>query len=131
VAQTMPQARYQFKPSQENLTFGELMIHIMENMDFISNRYLTEDKIEFKKLDANTNTKEEIIAELGKAFDTVGQLIREIPEGELTQEITFAGTQITKENAFYLMRNHATHHRGQAAIYLTMNGFEAPNFRGW
>jgi len=131
VAATMPQARYQFKPAQGNLTFAELMIHIVENIEFISNGYLSEGGTNFKKLDPKTNTKDEIMAEMEAAFDYVYQLIEEIPEAELKTRITFARTEISRENAFYIIRNHTTHHRGQAAMYLTMNGFDAPNYRGW
>ena len=66
-----------------------------------------------------------------QTFGYVGRLIEAVDDQKLGEEIEFGGVKMPKENIFYLMRDHATHHRAQAILYLRMNGVEAPRYRGW
>jgi uncharacterized damage-inducible protein DinB len=84
------------------------------------------DSIEWAKL-----TKEEIISYLKKAFDYVGETVKNINEEELNDTLKFGGETVNKERIFYLMRDHMTHHRAQLIIYLRMNNIEPPRYVGW
>lgn len=68
---------------------------------------------------------------LGEAFLYVSQLIEKVEEQTLQAKTEFGGEKMPKENLFYLMRDHTTHHRAQAVLYLRQNGVKAPLYRGW
>ena len=131
VAAAMPADQYCFKPSEESMSFHTQLTHLAQNLSFLSGQ-ITGDRPDFFKGKVPEKlSKEEVCSILKEAFDYVSRLLEEVDEQELRKEIEFGGVKMPKENIFYLMRDHATHHRAQAILYLRMNGLEAPNYRGW
>lgn len=127
----MPADKYDFKPTAETMSFHGQLTHLVWNLAFLSER-ITGGQVDFfKGKDPEKLNKEEILLTLKDAFSYVGNLIEEIDDQELHEVIEFGGVNMSKENIFYLMRDHATHHRAQAILYLRMNGIGAPEYRGW
>jgi uncharacterized damage-inducible protein DinB len=60
-----------------------------------------------------------------------GSLIVEISTDDLNAAIEFRKLEMSKENIFYLLRDHQVHHRGQCIVYLRMVGVKAPPYVGW
>lgn len=131
VAEAMPAEKYGFRPTEESMTFHEQISHLVQNLSFLSDQITGERPDFFEGKAPEGLAKEEICRLLGKAFLHVSQLIKEVDDSTLRQSIEFGGEKMPKENIFYLMRDHATHHRAQAILYLRMNGIEAPRYRGW
>lgn len=131
VAEAMPAEKYSFKPMDGSMTFHEQMTHLVGNLSFLSGQITGSRPDFFKGKEPADLSKEEICGELAEAFRHVGSLIEEVDENLLREQIQFGGENMPKENIFYLMRDHASHHRGQAILYLRMNGIEAPEYRGW
>jgi hypothetical protein len=46
VAEAMPEEKYDFKPAEESMTFREQMVHIAQNLSFLSSR-ITGEKPDF------------------------------------------------------------------------------------
>ena len=131
VAAAMPADKYGFKPAEESMSFHSQMTHLAQNLTFLSHKITGERPDFFKGKDPEKLSKEEVIIVLGEAYRYVSRLIETIDDQKLGEEIEFGGVKMPKENIFYLMRDHATHHRGQSILYLRMNGVEAPRYRGW
>lgn len=131
VAAAMPVDKWNFKPMQESMTFHEQMVHLVLNISFLSNQISGIRPDFFKGKDPALLSKKELSLVLKEAFSHVSLLIVGVDDQTLQQTIEFAGEKMPKENIFYLMRDHATHHRAQTILYLRMNGIEAPNYRGW
>lgn len=131
VAAAMSADHYGFKPTAESMSFQEQLTHIAGNLSFLSERITGSRPDFFKGKAPERLSKEEVCTVLKEAFGYVSQLMEEVDEQILREEIEFGGVKMPKENIFYLMRDHASHHRGQAILYLRMNGVEAPNYRGW
>lgn len=129
VAQAMPDDLYNFKPHEDAMTFREQMEHLVNNIAFLSSK-ITDEKVTLDVAEVE-RSKEEIIKSLAMSFDNVGKLIAEVDQTTIKEEITFANTKMSKENLFYLIRNHMAHHRGQAILYLRMNDIAAPRYVGW
>jgi uncharacterized damage-inducible protein DinB len=131
VAAAMPADKYSFKPTEESMSFHAQLTHLAQNLSFLSAK-ITGDRPDFLNgKDPEKLSKEEICMVLGEAFGYVDRLIEAVDDQKLQEEIEFGGVKMSKENIFYLMRDHATHHRAQAILYLRMNGVEAPRYRGW
>jgi uncharacterized damage-inducible protein DinB len=131
VAEAMPPEKYNFRPTEESMTFQEQLMHLVQNLSFLSNR-ITGKRVDFfegKK--PETLTKQEANTVLREAFQYVSQLMEQVDEQTLQAHTAFGGEEISKENLFYLMRDHITHHRAQAILYLRLNGVKAPLYRGW
>lgn len=131
VAKAMPAEKYNFKPTDISMTFHEQMVHLVNNLGFLSGK-ITGNQVDFlKSAEPGELEKEEIISYLRKAFRHVSRLMEESDDTTVQEMIEFGGEEIPKENIFYLMRDHMTHHRAQAVLYLRMNGIEPPKYRGW
>ena len=131
VAEAMPVNKWSFKPMPESMTFHEQLAHLVLNISFLSNQITGIRPDFFKGKDPALLTKEELSLVLKEAFSHVSLLILAVNEQTLQQSIEFGGEKMPKENIFYLIRDHATHHRAQAILYLRMNGIKAPDYRGW
>lgn len=131
VADAMPADKYGFTPKDENMSFHGQMVHLVQNLSFLSEQVTGTRPDFFNGKNPGLLTKEEVSAVIQKSFRYVSELIETIDEKTLGEQITFAGEKLTKEAIFYLMRDHMTHHRGQAILYLRINGIEPPKYRGW
>lgn len=131
VAEAMPQTKYGFKPKDGSMNFHGQMVHIIQNLSYLSGQITGTPPDFFNGANPATLSKEEVAAALQMSFSYVSNLIKAVNEKTLAEQTSFAGEKMTKENIFYLMRDHMTHHRGQAILYLRINGIEPPKYRGW
>lgn len=131
VAEAMPASKYAFKPIEESMTFHEQLVHIARNLASLSSQITGVRQDFFHGNNPDLLTKEQLSEILQESFSYVSKLIEEIDDQTLQESIDFRGVKMPKENIFYLMRDHASHHRAQAILYLRMNGIDAPKYRGW
>ncbi len=131
VAEAMPESHWSFKPTEESMTFQEQLAHLVQNLSFLSGNITGNRPDFFKGKDPKTLNKQELSLILKEAFNYVGDLIVSVDDQTLRNTIEFGGVSMPKENIFYLMRDHASHHRGQAILYLRMKGVTATDYRGW
>jgi len=130
MAEAMPEAHYDFKPTERQMSFKEQLIHIKGNMDWLSNTYFTE--IEFKRTkEALPETKEATILLITAAFDAAAKIIENAPEAELAETVSFFAGPKSKLQILNLLQDHVTHHRGQLIVYLNLNDVTPPSFSGW
>ncbi len=131
VAEAMPEENYNFKPEGGSMSFREQLIHITQNLVFLSMK-INGNPPEFTKPPGNeVLNKKEVIENLKKSIEHVAHLIENVDDAILKEKLTFGGEEMTKENIFYLMRDHMAHHRGQIILHLRMSGIDAPAYRGW
>jgi uncharacterized damage-inducible protein DinB len=130
VATIMPEDLYNYKPTEREMSFGQQLTHIKENMDWLSTVYFTKDEYK-KKEDSEQYSKEEIIGLLKKSFDAVYQIIKMSDSELLDSKVAFFAGPKTKLQILNLMQDHVTHHRGQLIVYLNLNDIQPPKYTGW
>ncbi len=115
VAEAMPQGDYSFKPVETVWNFGELLNHITYGIEWWEANYVKAIKTDWAP-PAVKHGKEEIIADLKKAYDAL--------------ESTINSTRLNPDaiKGFYATLDHITHHRGQATIYLKCKGIVPPEY---
>jgi len=130
IAEAMPEANYNFAPTERQMTFKEQLLHIKGNMVSLSENYfITPD---FKKSEKiNSTTKREIINELAMAFDKVSEIIKKTKLEDLDTEVNFFAGPKSKLQILNLIQDHVTHHRGQLIVYLNLNEIKPPKYTGW
>jgi uncharacterized damage-inducible protein DinB len=130
IAEAMPEANYNYKPTERQMTFMEQLIHIRNNMVWLSESYFV-DSTYAKSEKITIKTKAEILKELNTAFDKVTNIIKNIPVDELTTEVDFFAGPKSKLQILNLLQDHATHHRAQIIVYLNLNNIQPPKYVGW
>lgn len=130
IAEAMPEADYNFKPTERQMSFKEQVLHIKGNMDWLSNTYFTTLGVERKK-EALPETKEETIALIRAAFNKAKNIITSVSEESLSETVDFFAGPKSKIQILNLLQDHVSHHRGQLIVYLNLKGVEPPSYVGW
>lgn len=132
VAEAMPEDKYNYKPTERQMTFGNQLLHIRGNMLWLGNTYFTDTNFDRNSLTVNPpQGKEAILKALTESFDKVYTFIKEHPEENLSETITFSAGPKSRYQILNLLQDHVTHHRGQLIVYLNLNHIDPPQFIGW
>ncbi len=139
VAENMPAEDYTFRPHDSVRTFGEQMAHIAMSSKLINSMFIKGEKVDFnpeegaKMEKAVGVSKEECIKLLNSNFDEIIATIEGMSDEDLQATFIFGFApdkpELTKEQGFLFMRDHITHHRGQAITTLRIKGHKAPQYR--
>jgi len=116
VAEAMPAESYDFKPNPEELSFGQLMIHIAaQNSDSCASATGTNALAAPAATDRQTAIKF-----LTDSFDKCAKELDAMPPEQLNKEVyKFRGQPVLASEALWYTFTHMAHHRGQAEVYLT------------
>ncbi len=141
VAEMMPAEDYSFKPADSVRSFGEQMAHIGMSTKFIHDFFIKGEQIEFdpvegakmeKQLGAS---KEECIKQINNTFDGIIAHLNSMDEAELQKTFVFAFSpdkpEFTNKEGYIFLRDHVTHHRGQAIVYLRIKGHKPPQYKAF
>ena len=131
VAEALPEEKYGFRPTDDAMSFQAQFLHIAVNISMLTSHIIGNRENFYQKEDVISLTKPSVMKILDQANAYVLDLIRNASDSLLKEEITFGGVKMTKENIFYLLRNHQAHHRAQYLVYLRMNEVKAPGYVGW
>jgi uncharacterized damage-inducible protein DinB len=136
VAEAMPAADYNFKPNDQEMSFGKLMAHIAlaNNNAFAAVSGLKApappEKIMAAYKDPNgTFDKEGTIQFLRASFDFCTNALNDITEEKLDAMTGPAGHQMTGRERLWAYFTHTAHHRGQAEVYLRVKNIKPPDYR--
>jgi len=136
IAGQMPESKYGFKPVNDDTvrSFGEQFKHLI-----ISLKGQTEDILEGKSFNVRERIKEieefeevkmdktEILRLLTEAFDKLILKLGNMNEADFEKkiQIPFGKSEpISYRMVTMFIRDHITHHRAQAIVYLRMNRIE-------
>ncbi len=129
IAEAMPEANYNFKPTERQMSFEKQLLHIRQNMLWLSETYFMKEGKKSEKIEPKT--KKEIISHLTASFNSVSEIIKTISTEDLTVPVDFFAGPKSKLQILNLLQDHVTHHRGQLIVYLNLNNIEPPKYSGW
>lgn len=132
VADLMPAEDYGFRPSPAEMTFGQQLVHLSQNLGWLSSYYLN-DKAQnpVGKEEFNLHQKDSIVAMVNRAYDYALRVLREFPADQLQDTVSFFAGPMNKLEIINLINDHQTHHRGQLVVYLRLKGIKPPAYVGW
>lgn len=131
VAGLMPDEKYSFKPSANEMDFGAQLLHISANLCWLSSSYLSIKKNPLTEADSKVLSKKDIILVVEKAYDFAINVIQNINTKSLGDTVDFFAGPKTKLQIINLLQDHQTHHRGQLLVYLRLNIIKPPEYVGW
>ena len=131
VAQKMPESEYGFKPTPEQSSFGEQLMHIAAIIDW--HGFAKADGQEYNKprwtdFKADGLSKQQIISVLEREFERATKLITDFNPARLDEVSTYSKFTRTRRQLFMLMADHVTHHRAQLLVYLRLKGIIPPKY---
>src|SRR3954467_13078714 len=134
VAKLMPADQYAFRPSPEELSFGQLMIQIAgANLSACSTasgmpRITVPDVIMQGVRDEKKDVDKELAVKfLGDTFDFCNKAVASMTPEKF--DATVGGTRkMTGFEWLWAYFTHTAHHRGQAEVYLRVKGIKPPDY---
>lgn len=131
VAEAMPANKYEFKPTKEEMNFAEQLLHLAQNLDWLTSQYLLKESSPFKEPATEKYQKEEVIATVTKAYDYAFNVLTHFDISHLADTVDFFAGPLNKLQIINLINDHQTHHRAQMIVYLRLNGIKPPAYDGW
>jgi uncharacterized damage-inducible protein DinB len=133
VANAMPAELYDFKPSPEEMTFGEQMIHIAgANVFRFDQMTGIKPPFAFDPAKPPASDKANVLKLLEQSFDYVIEVLPKITPEQLdrTWHIpSWKGRNDPDGRAMILnMFVHTAHHRAQCEVYLRAKGIKPPDY---
>jgi len=129
VASAMPAASYDYKPTPEMRSFGEVMVHIGQAQVFYVGR-LSKTAVPDEMKAPKVAEKEAAQKYLAATFDYCDAALAALAPADLDK--MFAGRPNTPSmSGWDLVLNsfiHTSHHRGYADVYLRMKGITPPTY---
>jgi uncharacterized damage-inducible protein DinB len=136
VANAMPADGYNFRPTPEEMSFGELMAHIAaaDRGACANASGLTAPALPAKisvwakdsiKVDVD---KETAIPFLKDTFEFCSKAITDMPVSRMDTVVGPPNRNLTGIEWLWSYFTHTAHHRGQAEVYLRLKGIKPPDY---
>ncbi len=131
VSTLMPAEKYEFKPSTDEMSFGEQLLHLSSNMAWLSAAYLGGAKNPISNEDKAQTSKKEILVIVEKTYNYALETLHHFKKENLLDTVKFFAGPMNKLQILTLLNDHQTHHRAQILVYLRLNGLKPPDYIGW
>jgi len=119
MAQDFPGEKYDYRPTKEVRSFGEVIVHIISGNQYAAKAGRGEPA-NWDELDPKDfKGKAEIVAALQKSISDAGTALKNAPEERLTKTL----------NPWLDVMEHAAEHYGQLVVYYRLNGIVPPESR--
>lgn len=125
-AEIMPEDKYSFKPTPENMTFGKTIGHIADVNNAICSKMFTPPATPFAK-SSDADSKAKLVAGLKASMDYCGEQFSKMTDANLAEMVPFfGGKQITRMGAALAVVTDFADHYAGLSMHLRMNGLLPP-----
>jgi hypothetical protein len=122
----MPADKFSYKPTPDQMTFGHLVVHIIESNNGLCAKAadVPSPKVEEVK---DTDPKEKLAAAAKASFDFCTDAIGRMTDAKLGDSIELFGRQFPRAMAALGVASSLADHYGAAAMYLRLNNILPPS----
>ena len=132
IAEAMPEDKYNYKPTEREMSVGEQLLHIRNNMLWLGTTYFSDETFDRSVLQKDIPVgKNAIIEAVRLAFEEVYEKVNQFPGERYADSVDFFAGEKKRIQILNLLQDHVSHHRGQLIVYLNLNAIEPPPFTGW
>lgn len=127
-AQAMPADKYGFKPTPAQMTFGELIAHIVDDSQITCTAIGGIAPAAAAKL-APTDPKEKLVAALQTSIAFCTAALAKTTDAQMGAMVSYYGQNSPRASAVLGLVDDWADHYSQQAIYLRLNGILPPTAR--
>jgi uncharacterized damage-inducible protein DinB len=130
VAEAMPESEYSFKPTPEEMTFAEQLMHIAAVIDWhgFSKADGQEYPPRWEEFKVENRSKKEMMDMVNREFERASKLVADFNPNRLGEAGSYGKFIRTRRQFLMLMADHVTHHRAQMLVYLRLKGIIPPKY---
>ena len=98
MAEKLDEQKYDFKPVKEEMSFKEQLVHIGENIYWLSSTYIKEEPnpLKGKKVNSSDMNKEQVMQFVKDAYEYGLKVMIELDEKTLSNEFNWNGGRLNK-----------------------------------
>jgi hypothetical protein len=130
-AELMPAEKYGYHPTEAQMTFGKLVVHVVQtNTMLCAGIGAVPADAEVMKL-SDSAPKDTLVAAIRQSFAFCTEALAKIADTQLGEEVSMMGrrTGMSRAAALVTISNDWADHYGTAAAYLRLNGILPPTAR--
>lgn len=122
----MPADKFGYKPTEQQMTFGHLVLHIIESNNYLCSKIGDLPGVKAAPL-KESDGKEKLAAALKASFEFCTAALNKVDDAKLADEVElFGGRKGSRAFALIALSNDWADHYSSAAIYLRLNGLLPP-----
>jgi uncharacterized damage-inducible protein DinB len=125
-ADDMPPERYAFRPTPAQMSFSEVVVHVLEGNDDIG-AVVGDTVMPQRSPVLASDPKTILVARLKATFDFCRRALARLDDSRLSDPLAEYGD---RSHALFSTINHWSDHYSQMAMYLRLNGVLPPTARG-
>jgi uncharacterized damage-inducible protein DinB len=127
-AELMPAEKYGYRPTEPQMTFGQLIVHIVQTNSLICSGIGDSSAPDVMKL-SPTEPKEVLVTAIKQSFTHCADALAKFDDGKLGEEVTMMGkrTGMPRARAVLTIVADWADHYSTAASYLRLNGILPPS----
>ncbi|WP_372946513.1 DinB family protein [Muriicola sp.] len=122
-AEQMPEEYYDFRPTEEVRTFGEILAHLADS-NFRMWSIATGEDNPMPEVPA---TKKEVIEALKKSYEVLADARNTLTEEEMDRMVGFFGSSHAARTVLDFSAFHGIEHYGNLIVYMRMKGLVPPS----
>ncbi|HTI92324.1 MAG TPA: DinB family protein [Puia sp.] len=130
MAELMPENEYDFKPVPDEMSFKQQLLHLADNIVWLSTSYLA-PSIKRPAIDTANLSKRDVIKILDDAYNIGLVAQNRLSLVDMDKKVDFFAGPKTIRQILILMHDHQSHHVGQIIVYLRLRGIHPPDYVGW
>ncbi len=125
-AETVPAAKYSYKPTPAQMSFGQIVTHLSEGNDYFCGE-IGGTKAPTRTAIAATAPKAALVARLKETFDFCHSSLATLDDSNLNEQLNFfGGSKKSRAGVMAVTIGDWADHYSQAAIYMRLNGMLPP-----
>jgi uncharacterized damage-inducible protein DinB len=124
--EAMPADKFSYKPTADQMTFGQLVVHMAETNYLLCGKAtaVPAPKVEEVK---GTDSKDKLVAALKASFDFCSGALEKMDDSKLAETTEgFGGKQVTRAWFSLVLAGTWADHYAETAMYLRLNGVLPP-----
>ena len=129
-ADSMPADKYGFRPTPQQMTFGEIIAHEAESNETLCAALGGGTQTPTESTAGAAASKEALVARIRQSFESCRAVVAAVTESTLADSVPyFGGRKATRARVAIALAQDWADHYAQAAMYLRLNGILPPSAR--
>jgi hypothetical protein len=125
-ARAMPADRYRYSPGAEQMTFGELVLHVADGNYLFCSPIGSTDSPAVEKL-AGDGPKEALVKRLQDSFDFCARALAPLDDAKMSEMLLIGNVRSPRSMAILTLSGTWNTHLTMARDYLSKNGQTVPS----
>jgi len=123
----MPADKFAYKPTEQQMTFGHLVLHIVESNNYLCSKIGDLPEVKAPVPLKESDGKDKLVAALKASFEFCTTALNKVDDSKLGDEVElFGGRKGARAFALIVLTNDWADHYSLAAMYLRLNGLLPP-----